>query len=50
VQQVTRDKDRLELGSQINNDDSQIDFNEILSDQVSIDEMTPNYERMKHVQ
>jgi hypothetical protein len=43
--QDTNDQGRSELGSQINNNDnnSRIEFNEIVPDQVNIVEITPSY-------
>ena len=46
--QVTNDRERSEIGSQIDDDDGQIDFDEIISDQGNIIEKNPNYERMKY--
>jgi hypothetical protein len=45
--QDTNDQGRSELGSQIDNDNGQIDFNERVPDQVNIVEMTQSYERIK---
>ncbi len=46
--QDTKDQGRSELGSQIDdNDNGQIDFNEIVPDQVSKVEITSSYERTK---
>jgi hypothetical protein len=46
--QDTNDQGRSELGSQIDdNDNGQIDFNEIVPDQVNIVEITPSYERIE---
>ena len=47
--QVTNDQERSELGSQIDDDDGQIDFNEIISGQGNMIEMNPSYECMKYL-